>query len=502
MTAWNDLLQLLQELADIQAAISLLDWDQQTKMPPKGAGARAYQLATLQGIAHERLTNSALRTALEAAEREGDGPLPFTGGLATGLLRETRRAVERAVKLPTVFVKELAEASSRAFESWHRARAASQFSLFQGDLARLVDLKRREAAYIGYVATPYDALLDEYEPGQTTAATTAVLARIRQPAVDLLTAIRQSGREPNRGILTQHFPTDQQWKFGLDVLQAMGFDFESGRQDTSPHPFTTSFSPADVRITTRVYENELPVALFGTIHEGGHALYEQGLAPELTRTPLASSPSLGMHESQSRLWENVVGRSAPFWRHWYPRLTAAFPAQLGNVSEEDFLLAINHVRPSFIRVEADEVTYNLHIILRFELEVALIEGALEANDLPDAWNQKMAELLGIVPERDADGVLQDVHWSYGSFGYFPTYTLGTLYSAQIAAALRRIFPDCEERIARGDLLFIREWLRERIHRHGATYQAEELLRRVTGEPLNPQYFLDYVQQKYALLYGL
>ncbi len=502
MTAWNDLLQFLQELADIQAAIALLDWDQQTKMPPKGASARAYQLATLQGIAHERLTSPALRAVLEVVEREGDGPPPFTGDAAVGLLRETRRAVERAVKLPTVFVKELAEASSRAFESWHRARSTSQFSLFREDLARIVDLKRREAAYIGYTVTPYDALHDQYEPGQSTATTTAVLTRIRQPIVTLLRAIQQSGREPSRSILTQHFPTDQQWKFGLDVLRAMGFDFEAGRQDTSPHPFTTSFSPSDVRITTRVYDHELPVALFGTIHEGGHALYEQGFAPEFARTPLAASPSLGMHESQSRLWENIVGRSAPFWHYWYPRLTEAFPAQLGNVAEEDFLLAINHVRPSFIRVEADEVTYNLHIILRFELEVALIEGTLEVNNLPEVWNQKMVELLGIVPERDADGVLQDVHWSYGSFGYFPTYTLGTLYSAQIFAALRRTFPDFADRLVRGDLLFIREWLREQIHRHGATYQAEELVRRVTGEPLNPQYFLDYLQQKYALLYGL
>ncbi|MCL4508048.1 MAG: carboxypeptidase M32 [Chloroflexi bacterium] len=502
MAGWNELLDQLHELADLGAATAILDWDQQTKMPPKGAEARAHQLATLQGIHHERLTSAALRDALEGAETAGDGPAPFRGEAGQALLRETRRIVERGSKLPVPFVKELASASSRAFERWQRARAESRFIIFRDDLARLVDLKRREARYVGYREHPYDALLDEFEPGQTATATAAVFQEIRGPIVALLRAIQASPRQPRREILTQHFPSDNQWAFGLEVLSTMGFDFEAGRQDTSAHPFTTGFSPGDVRVTTRVYENELPVALFGTIHEGGHALYEQGFAPELMRTPLANSPSLGMHESQSRLWENVIGRSSAFWRYWYPRLSARFPEQLSRIPEEDFVLAINHVRPSFIRVEADEVTYNLHIILRFELEVALLEGSLEVDALPEVWNAKMDELFGIVPERDADGVLQDVHWSYGSFGYFPTYTLGTLYSTQLWMALKRVFPDFEDRIARGDVLFIREWLRENIHRHGSTFVAQELLQRVTGEGLNPTHFLGYLRQKFSALYQL
>ena len=502
MSGWDELLAQLHELADVAAAAALLGWDQQTMMRPKGAESRAYQTGTISAIYHERLTGAHLRRALERAEGEGDGPAPFSGDAGAALLRETRRDVERAVKLPTSYVKELAETTARAFETWQRARAESSFAVFRDDLARVVDLKRREADYIGYADSPYDALLDEYEPGQTEAATAEVFAGLRGETLHLLEDLRRAGRAPDADVLFRRYDKQRQWDFGLGVLAAMQFDFEAGRQDASAHPFTTSFSPTDVRITTRVYEDDLRAALFGTIHEGGHALYELGIDPALARTPLATGTSLGMHESQSRLWENAIGRGAPFWRHWYPRLREVFPDQLADVPEEAFLRAVNTVTPSFMRVEADEVTYNLHIILRFELETALLRGRLGVDDLPGAWDAEMEELLGIRPERAADGVLQDVHWSYGSIGYFPTYSLGNLYMAQLLAALRREFPDFDARIAAGDLAFVREWLRMHIHRYGRIYPAGELIQRATGEPLNPAYFTRYLREKYAAVYGL
>ncbi len=502
MAAWTDLLERLHELADLGAASALLDWDQQTMMRPKSAESRSFQLGTLQALYHERVTSPDLLRALDGAEAEGSGPPPFTEDTGVALLRETRREVERAVNLPTAFVKELAETTALAFQSWQQARADSAFSGFRDYLARVIDLKRREAAYIGYSASPYDALLDEYEPGQTEAMTATVFAGLREHTLQLLADLRRGGAAPDTAVLHRHYDKQKQWDFGIAVLDAMGFDFQAGRQDYSAHPFTTSFSSRDVRVTTRAYEDDLRSALFGTIHEGGHALYEQGIDPLLDRTALGSGTSLGIHESQSRLWENAIGRSVPFWRHWYPRLAAAFPEQLAGVSQEAFVRAINTVAPSFIRVEADEVTYNLHIILRFELETAILHGRLEVDDLPDAWNAKMLELLGITPSTAADGVLQDVHWSTGAIGYFPTYSLGNLYCAQILATLRQQFPDFDDRIGGGDLRFVREWLREHIHRFGRTYPAAELIQRVTGEPLNPAYFAQYLRGKYATLYGI
>lgn len=502
MSNWDVLLEQLHELADVAAANALLAWDQQTMMRPKSGESRAYQLGTISALYHERLTGPSLRQALEGAEAEGSGPEPFSGAAGAALLRETRRDVERAVKLPISYVKELAETTARAFETWQRARAQSAFSVFRDDLARVVDLKRREAEYLGYAESPYDALLDEYEPGQTEAATAHVFAGLRRDTVQLLDDLRESGAGPDAAVLFRRYDKQKQWDFGIRVLEAMQFDLEAGRQDYSAHPFTTSFAPTDVRVTTRVAEDDLRSALFGTIHEGGHALYEQGIDPALARTPLGAGVSLGMHESQSRLWENAIGRGAPFWRHWYPRLREVFPEQLGAVPEEAFLRAVNTVMPSFIRVEADEVTYNLHIILRFELETALLHGRLDVDDLPGAWNAGMQEMLGITPPTAADGVLQDVHWSTGSIGYFPTYSLGNLYMAQILATLRRAFPDFEARIAAGDLCFVREWLREHIHRYGRIYPAGELIQRVSGEPLNPAYFARYLREKYAAVYGL
>lgn len=499
MTAWPQLIAKLNELADLSATVALLDWDQQTMLRPKSSASRAHQLGTLQTLVHERLTEPALAASLAAAEKEGSGPEPFVGEVGTALLRETRRLIDRATKLPSPFVKELAETTARAFQVWQDARQASDFAMFRDDLARVIDLKRREAAYVGFTASPYDALLDEYEPGQTEAMTAEVFAGLRQENVRLLKEI-QAVEQPDTAFLHASYDKQQQFAFTVDVLKALGFDLEAGRQDLSTHPFTTSFSIQDVRVTTRVYENDLRSALFGTIHECGHGVYEQGVNLALERTPLVSGTSLGIHESQSRFWENVMGRSTPFWQHWYPRLTQAFPTQLANVSAHQFVRGINAVSPSFIRVEADEVTYNLHIILRFELETALLHGRLEVADLPDAWNAKMQELLGITPPTAAAGVLQDVHWSTGAVGYFPTYSLGNLYSAQLLHAIRQQFPDFDQRLAQGDFQFVLGWMREHVHQHGKVYAAADLIRRITGEPLNPAYYTKYLRTKYAALY--
>ncbi len=500
MTAWADLLDNLHEIADLSATVALLDWDQQTMLRPKSAESRASQLGTLQALVHERLISTELARALSQAEQAGDGPAPFQAEVGQALLRETRRQVERAAKLPTPFVKEMAETTARAFQVWHEARQQANFAHFASDLTKVIDLKRREAAYVGYAKSPYDALLDEYEPNQTEEETAAVFSGMRAENVRLLRDIRATGLQPDTSFLTVGYPKDQQIAFTLEVLRALGFDLDAGRQDLSAHPFTTSFSIQDVRLTTRVFEHDIRSALFGTIHECGHGLYEQGINQALERTPLATGTSLGMHESQSRFWENVMGRSSAFWQHWYPRLVKTFPAQLDGVGQHAFVRAINAVAPSLIRVEADEVTYNLHIILRFELETALLHGGLEVKDLPDTWNAKMREMLGVTPTNDADGVLQDVHWSTGAVGYFPTYSLGNLYSAQLLATIKREHPDFDARLAGGDFTFVLEWMRTHVHVHGRVYSASDLIQRISGEPLNPVHYNRYLRTKYAALY--
>lgn len=493
----------LLEIRRIQSAAAVLSWDQETYMPAGGGAARAEQIATLDGLAHQKLVSAEVETLLsEWIDPTTEQPAENWDEPSRSLLRETWRDFSRAKKLPSDFVIRLSRECSLAQQAWVTAREESRFSKFLPSLKTILGLKRDEAHYLGYQASPYDALLDTYEPGATIAQLAPLFTQLRVRLVPLLKRVQASAVTIDDRCLHQNFDQAKQVEFGRLVLTAMGYDFERGRLDLSAHPFTTSFHPTDVRVTTRVFENDLPSCLFSCIHEGGHGLYDQGLDPRYYGSPLGESVSLGFHESQSRLWENCVGRSRPFWHCFYPILQHTFPQQLAAVPLDQFYAAINRAAPSLIRVEADELTYNLHIMLRVEIEQALVEGQAQPEDLPDLWNEKMQSYLGIVPERDAEGVLQDVHWSMGAFGYFPTYTLGNLYSVQFFEQAQLELPQLNEDMAAGHLVPLRRWLEQKIHRWGRMFTPDHLARRVTGSGVNPEPFLRYLEAKYAELYRL
>ncbi|RME98685.1 MAG: carboxypeptidase M32 [Chloroflexi bacterium] len=490
---------LLKDVTNLNNASALLGWDQQTYMPPGGAAARAEQLATLEKLAHQLFTTDEIGQLLADL---ADAGFEYDSDEAA-LVRVARREYDLARKLPPALVEEMSRTFSLAQQIWQKARAEKDFSQFQDILAKIVDLNIQAAEAYGYDDNIYDALLNQFEPGMKTAEVDAVFNQLKAELVPLVQAISAKKETVDDSPLRQNFDEQAQWDFGLIPLRAIGFDFERGRQDKSAHPFTTSFSVNDVRVTTRVYKDQFATAIFGTLHEGGHALYEQGSAAELDGTMLAGGTSLGVHESQSRLWENVVGRSRAFWQFYYPRLQEFFPAQLGQVSLDDFYRAINRVEPSFIRVEADEVTYNLHIFLRFELEQELLTGRLAVADLPAAWNAKMQSYLGVTPPDDSQGVLQDIHWSGGMMGYFPTYTLGNVMSLQFYNRALADIPDLPEQFARGEFGALLGWFREHIHRHGRKYTATELIRRTTGDDgIKAGPYLAYIRQKYSDIYGL
>ncbi|HNQ24484.1 MAG TPA: carboxypeptidase M32 [Phycisphaerae bacterium] len=498
--AYQQLLARTRDIGRLRGAEELLQWDQETCMPPGGLTPRAEQLALISGLAHEWLVVDEFGRLLEAARREGS-----TDGdpVRTTNLREIQRLHDREVRLPTALVKDIAHTSALARHAWVEARAHSDFARFAPLLARLIELRREVAERVGFTGEPYDALLDEFEPGATVAVIAPLFAELREATIALLRRLQAAPAKPDASILTRAFPVPVQQTLSRQLAELLGFDFERGRMDVSAHPFTTSIGGGrDVRFTTRYLEDFLPSSLFGTLHEVGHALYEQGLPPEHIHTPMGWSVSLGIHESQSRTWENFVGRSRPFWEGCYPRLRGLFPSVLHDISVGNFYNAINAVRPSFIRVEADELTYNLHIVLRFELERALILGKLNVQDVPEAWNEKMRDLLGVTPPNDAQGCLQDVHWSMGGFGYFPTYTLGNLYGAQFFAQAQRDIPDLDGRIRAGNCRPLLDWLRTNIHQHGQRYRAHEIVQRVTGKPLSLEPFLEYVTEKFAAVYGL
>ncbi len=503
----NDLTTRLLEIQRINSAASLLSWDQETYMPAGGGEARAEQISTLQGIAHQKLVSPEIERLLASWLDPETGEIQDTPGEtwdepSRSLLREVWRDYSRAKKLPSDFVIKLSRECSLAQQVWAEAKENHAFSQFLPNLRTVLSLKREEAEYLGYRDSPYNALLDVYEPGSTIEALRPLFAQIKGRLVPLLKKIQQSPIQIDDSILFHTFDQARQLEFGRMVLIAMGYDFERGRLDLSAHPFTTSFHPTDVRVTTRVHEHDLQSCLFSCIHEGGHGLYDQGLDPRYFGTPLGDSVSLGIHESQSRMWENCVGRSRSFWRFFYPMLQQTFHHQLRSLDGEQFYAAINRVKPSLIRVEADELTYNLHIMLRFEIEQDLIEGRTRPEDLPGIWNQKMEEYLGIVPSNDAEGVLQDVHWSFGAFGYFPTYTLGNLYSVQFYEQAKLEIPHLEDEIAAGQLMVLQRWLGQKIHRWGRMFTPDHLSRRVTGKSLDPEPFLTYVEKKYGELYRL
>ena len=489
---------LLARVADLNAAADVLEWDQETYMPDGAAEVRGHQVATLRKLAHEFFTADEVGTLLEALAPATQALDPVS--TEASLVRVARRDYEKALKIPAALVAEMAEAVARGKQAWRKARESDTYATFAPHLERLIDLNVQKAEALGYDDCLYDALLDQYEEGMKTATVEAVFADLRARLVPIVHAIAEREPPDNR-VLRQTFDKQKQWDFGLEVIKDFGYDFDRGRQDLSTHPFTTSFSITDVRLTTRVDERYLPSALFGTLHECGHGLYEQGIDLGLDRTPLADGTSLAMHESQSRLWENLVGRSRAFWQRYYPRLQTFFPDQLAGVSLDAFYRGINKVEPSLIRVEADEVTYNLHVMLRFELEQAMVEGRVTVAELPDLWNEKMEEYLGLRPETDADGVLQDIHWSLGAIGYFPTYSLGNLMSAQLFDQAKQDLPDLEARIAVGQFAELLGWLRTNIHQYGRKLEALDILERVTGEGLQAGPWLDYIREKYGEIYG-
>lgn len=465
-------------------------------MPSRAGPFRARQFSTLSALYHQKLTSPDLGEILEHLSTEELGLWPQAA------VREMRREHEKAVKLPEELVRELAKTTSLAYQAWVVARQKSDFPAFSPWLEKVLKLKQEEARCLQVSDSLYEALLDHYEPGMTVGKLDEFFAVIRPNLTSLLQKILSSSKQPKRELLKGKFPAAQQEAFGRDVLSAMGFQWDAGRLDRSPHPFCSGLSPLDVRITTRYSEEDFGSSLFGMIHEGGHALYEQGLDPEHYGSLACDGISLGIHESQSRLWENQIARSRAFWDHWFPRLRQTFPGQLDHVSLEDFVHAINRVEASLIRVEADEVSYGLHVILRYELEKQLMEGDLEIQDLEEAWNTGMKEYLEVTPSNSAEGVLQDVHWSMGGFGYFPTYLLGNLYGAQIYHQVGEELPGLEEDIAAGNLLPLREWLGKKIHGKGKTVNADELIEQISGKPLTSKYFLNYLKHKFTPLYDL
>jgi carboxypeptidase Taq len=496
----EQLREMLGVVADLQAAAAVLDWDQQTYMPPGGGAGRAMQLATLGRVAHEKLVSDDIGTALEAAESEVEGLDPDSD--EARLVRKTRRDYGKARRVPAEWVGEFRRVTALAHPVWQKARAEADFSQFQEQLREIIALRRQYVDFFAPYDHVYDPLLDDFEPGMKTAEVKAVFDELRPQQVALVQDIVERGAPVDDAAVRQDFDVDKQWDFGHEVAQAIGYDFEHGRQDKSVHPFTTQFGSGDVRMTNRLDPQFLNTALFGTMHEAGHAMYEQGVAPELDRTPLGEGTSLGIHESQSRMWENLVGRSSAFWKGFYPRLQEFFPSQLVDVDLDTFYRAINKVEPSFIRVEADEATYNLHIMVRFEVERAMMEGTLDVADLPEAWNAKFEEFLGIIPPDDSLGLLQDVHWSAGMLGYFPTYALGNLIAAQLWAKIEVDIPGLREKIESRQFEDLLGWLRENVHRHGAKFEPMELLTRVTGSGLTAQPYLQYLRAKFGEIYRL
>lgn len=496
----NDLKKRLAEINDLNAAAAVLGWDQQTYMPPGGAPARAQQLATLSHIAHQKFTDDAIGYLLEELH-EYIETLPYDSDDAS-LVRVTKRDYDKARRVPSELVSEIAQASAQAFEAWRKTKAESKFIDFVPYLQRNLDLKRRYAECLGYTDRIYDPLLDEFEPGMKTAQVEVIFTNAKEEIVPLVHAIAPKLNAVDNSFLHQSYDELKQWDIGVEVARLIGYEFVRGRQDRSPHPFTTSFSVDDVRITTRFMHNYFPAAFFATMHETGHALYNQGIRHELERTPLAEGASLGVHESQSRMWENLVGRSRSFWKFFTPQVQAVFPEQFRNVNAERMYRAVNRVQPSFIRVEADEVTYNLHIMIRFELENALLEGRLAVNDLSEAWNAKTQEYLGIKPPDDAQGVLQDVHWSHGSFGYFPTYALGNFFAAQLFDRIKRDIPGLDVHFEKGEFHVLLDWLRAHLHTHGRKFTLNELANKITGESFQTRSFITYLKNKYGEIYNL
>lgn len=491
---YQDYKTKMQKIADVKYASAVLQWDQETYLPPKGNDIRGRQLATLSEIAHEQFTDEKTGTLLK----------DLNG--VTGLGDRQRRNVQLSLedynmskKLPTPFVRKMSEAVNKSFHAWIQARKENSFASFQQPLDELIQLKKQEADLLGYEKHPYDALMNDYDKGLTVATVDKLFENLQPKLLAVLDNIQHKTAIDN-SFLHQHFDKDSQWKFGVEILKDIHFDWDAGRQDISEHPFTINFNNADVRITTRIDENDFGNMTWSCLHEGGHALYEQGLPADEYGLPLGEFCGLSIHESQSRLWENCVGRGSAFWQKYFSLAQQFFPTQFSGISVEQFYKGINKVQPSLIRTEADELTYHFHVMIRYEIEKMLISGTLKTADIPAYWNEHYFNYLGVKVPDDKRGCLQDVHWSHGSFGYFATYSLGSLYAAQLYAAICRQNPSLEREIAHGNNKIVLDWLRQEIHRYGRYYTAEELCKKATGEYLDSKYFIDYITGKIDDIY--
>ncbi|MFZ5351208.1 MAG: carboxypeptidase M32 [Bacillota bacterium] len=496
----KDFKEFIKTIKQYNDAIGILYWDLRTGAPKKGVPERAEVIGMLSTEVFKMSTSKQMEEYLEYfSSSEINDKLD---GIMRALTAEYKKEFDRFKKIPQEMYKEYVVLTSEAESVWEEAKNSNDFAMFSPYLEKIVKFNIDFIDIWGYKDNKYNTLLDYYEPGMTVEKLDKIFKHLREKIVPLVLKIKDSEYQPDDSVFKKHFDIKKQEEFSIYILEKMGYDFEAGRLDESEHPFTMGITPGDVRITTHYYPNLFSSALFSSIHEGGHALYEQNISMDLSGTVLCTGTSMGIHESQSRFWENIIGRSYNFWKCYYKELLKVFPEQFEGISLEQFYNAINKVEPSLIRVEADELTYNLHVMIRYEIEKALINQQIKVENLPQIWNEKMEEYLGVVPPDDAKGVLQDVHWSGGSFGYFPSYTLGNIYSAQLYNAIRRDMPDFDEHISSGDMLKIKEWLVEKVHKHGKLLTPEEILRTVTGEEINPEYLVEYLENKYKAIYKL
>jgi len=497
MSDYDDFISRVKELSLVGSLTGLMGWDQETMMPPKGGKLRSEMMAFLSKQSHSRITDPEMGRLLDSLESQD------LSDEQAANVREVRRSYDKATKLPEELVEEKARHKSQALQVWQEARAENDFEKFRPSLEKTVELTCKTAEYYGYEDNIYDALLDIYEPGMTVSQLDPLFAGLREAIVPLVKAVGESKNQPDLSFLDiGEFSEEKQREFSLKVAESIGFDFNAGRMDTSTHPFCSGAGPNDVRFTTR-YDEEFPFGcLYGVMHETGHGTYEQGLLQEHEGTPMGKAVSLGVHESQSRMWENMVGRSHEFWQFYIEEFKSCFSHLPSDLDVDTLHRGVNTVKPSLIRVESDEATYNLHIMVRYEIEKQLVNGNIAIADLPEFWNSKMQEYLGVTPPNDTKGVLQDIHWSMGAIGYFPTYTLGNLYAAQLYAAALADDPTITEKIAKGQFTVLLEWMRSHIHVHGSKLLPADLMTQATGKEPNSDAFVDYLQSKFTKIYGL
>lgn len=491
---------LIQKIKSYEEALGVMYWDLRTGAPRKGVDGRAEVI----GVLSTEMFRLTVSDEMNAYLNEFTLPEVYAqlDDINRKIVKECKKEYDRSKKIPPEKYQEYVVLTSQAESVWEQAKQESDFSLFRPYLEKIVKYNQEFIELWGYEGNKYNTLLDMYEPGLTVEKLDLLFGQLKARTVPLVSRIKEAKGKPDSSFLHQHYDKEKQREFSLFILKEMGYDFQAGRLDESAHPFATGLNPGDVRITTNFKPEDISFALFGTIHEGGHALYEQNLSEELRGTILCTGTSMGIHESQSRFWENFIGCGLPFWKRYFTDLSSVFPKQLEGIAVEQFYRAINEAEPSLIRIEADELTYNLHIMIRYEIEKALINDEIRADELPEVWNAKYAEYLGVMPSRDAEGVLQDVHWSGGSFGYFPSYALGNMYAAQIMHTLRREMPDLDARIERGELHPVKQWLTDKIYRYGKLLDPTEIILHVTGEELNPSYLADHLTRKFSEIYRL